>query len=518
MEKLLKVLFALLLLYSCNTEKVAEEKTIPSRPNILIITADDLGFSDLGCYGSQVQTPHLDKLAANGLRFSNFYTAGQGSPTRASLFTGLYPHETGLGGPVAIFGEERPDGPYQGYLKFSTKIIPELLSSVGYKNYMSGKWHVGENPIHWPMKRGFDHYFGLISGSSSYYKLTQDKTQARLMVKDDAPWSPPKDSFYMTDAFTDHAIEMIENHIKDNKDIPFFMDLSYTAPHWPLHAPEKDIAKYKGKFDKGWDLIRADRIAKQKSLGIIPSNIKNTKHPKTFPLWDELENKKEWLRKMEVYAAMIDHMDQQIGKVISLLEKEGMLDNTLIIFLSDNGASAEKIDLFKLNDPKAKIGAKGSFVALGEGWAHVANAPFRLYKGWVHEGGIKVPMIIHWPNGIKSKGKIIDAPCHAIDILPSLLELTGAKSSYPLRGLSLVPLMEGKSIPERALFWEFNYNKAVRKGDWKLVLGEPTYAWELYNLKDDPTESNNLYGINQEVFLKLRTLQLQWKNEMGIKH
>ena len=523
MDRILLICMFVFVVFACQepaSEPKEETAVNIDPPNILLIIADDLGFSDLGCYGSAIQTPNLDKLAANGIRFNNFYTAGKGTPTRASLYTGMYGHEVGLGGGVAIFGEERPGGPFQGFLSEKAKTVAELLSPAGYINYLSGKWHIGENPTHWPMKRGFDHYFGLISGASSYFELTSDKTQARLMVKDDTPWTPPAENFYMTDAFSEQAVEYINQHQQTEKNKPFFLTLSYTAPHWPLNALESDILKYKGAFDKGWDEIRTERIAKQKKLGIIPKNIQATARPNSVPAWEDVKEKKTWTKKMEIYAAMIDRMDQGIGQVLQALEKNGIYENTLILFISDNGASAEQVEQLKLNNDKAALGTKGSFVGAGEAWANVSNAPFQKYKGWVDEGGIKVPMIVHWPEHLKEKNTIESEVVHVIDILPTILELAGVSNSnlsYLLKGKSIWPVLQGKDLEPRTLYWEFNHNKAIRDGDWKLVMGAPDFRWRLYNLKNDPNETNDLISKESERFLNLRLKHAGWSNEMGLE-
>ena len=528
MSRFFLLAFGILLLISCDSapESNSEprEELAFDPPNILIITADDLGFSDLGCYGSEIATPNLDGLAANGLRSTSFYNAGMGIPTRAALLTGRYAQETGFAGSIALFGETREAGPYQGFLDKRSKTIAEVLKTAGYASYLSGKWHVGENPDHWPLKRGFDRYFGLISGSSSYFELTQDKSQARMMVKDDSPWTPPQEGFYMTDAITDQAVEFLQEHQIKQKDQPFLLGVNFTAPHWPLHAMPEDVKKYKGVYDIGWDEIRRNRIEKQKTLGITDRNYHPISRPEILVPWEDEKDKQAWARKMEVYAAMVDRMDQNVGKIISELEKNGQMNNTLILFLSDNGASAENVDILSLHNPESMAGEEASFLAYGTPWAYVSNSPFRFFKGWVHEGGINSPFIAHWPDIILEKGSITRQVAHVIDLMPTLIQLS--RADYPpaanaskmtrLRGQSLLPLFQGKELEERVYFWEFHNNKAVRKGNWKLVIGPPDYKWELFNLENDRNETNNLVSSQSEKFLELRQLHAQWFRDMGL--
>ena len=517
---------ALFLFVACKGPK---EKATIKKPNILLIMADDMGYSDIACYGSNIATPNIDNLAKNGIRFTNFYNAARCCPTRASLLTGLYPHEAGMGGMVSNINSNPPPGPYQGYLNDSCMTIAEALKFAGYKTYMSGKWHVGEKPQYWPRKRGFDRYFGLISGASSYYEIIKDQPRVRQMALDDSLWYPPKNGFYMTDAIADHAKDFLQNHYQKDADKPFFLYLAFTAPHWPLHAPEEEINKYLGKYDGGWDSLRNVRYEKMKALGIIDDRFKLSKRPDDIPAWKDVPKaeQKIWSRKMAVYAAMIDRMDQDIGKVLALLSGKGELDNTLVMFLSDNGGCHENIDGRKLNDPNVPIGEKGSYVSYEKPWANASDTPFRKYKSWAYEGGIKTPLIIQWPAVVRQglDGSMTQATGHIIDIMATCLDVAGLdygkiadKSKKPLRGISLLPVLQGKNAGKpRALFWEHLGCRAIRKGNWKLVMDRDIKKWELYNLKDDPTETNNLIGGLPEKADSLKMEYDESASQVGVK-
>lgn len=479
-----------------------------SKPNIVLILADDLGYSDLGCYGSEIHTPHLDKLAAEGLRFRNFYNAGRCCPTRASLLTGQYPHDAGMGHMVSYADQPITPGPYQGFLRPDRPTIAEVLRKAGYSTYMSGKWHVGERPQHWPRKRGFDRYFGLISGASSYYELVDEKRR-RVMVRDDEVWEPPAAGFYMTDAFTDTALAFVDQHYNDEQtnSQPFFLYLAYTAPHWPLHAPDTVVAKYEALYLQGWDEIRKSRFERMKATGVIDQRYTPSSRPDDIPAWDPVDDKKQWARKMAVYAAMIEIMDDGIGKIVDQLDEKGALDNTLIVFLSDNGACAESVERRGLNDATKRIGDRGSYVAYETPWAYASNTPFRKYKKYMHEGGIATPSIWYWPRVIKQPGEFIDVVGHITDLMPTLSKLAGADDNRDTPGTSLVPFLNGDEDAkkqERTIYWEHEGNVALRKDDWKLVKDKEDPAWALYHLGRDPTESKNLGNLYPE---KLKEMQ-----------
>ncbi|MCX6904313.1 MAG: arylsulfatase [Verrucomicrobia bacterium] len=517
------------------------------RPNIIIILGDDMGFSDLGCYGSEISTPNLDRLATNGLRFTHFYNTARCCPTRASLLTGLFPHQAGVGHMI----EDRGLEGYQGELNPRCLTIAEALKPAGYRAYAVGKWHVARNlkpegAMHnWPLQRGFDRYYGTITGAGSYFDpgtLTRDNTPISAFA--DPEYKPAQ--YYYTDAITDQAVRFITEHQRGQAGQPFFMYVAYTAAHWPLHAREQDVAKYQGKYDAGYEPIRQARFEKEKKLGLIDS------HWKLSPQWGDWEavTNKAWeARCMEVYAAQIDRMDQGVGRIVAALEKEGQLDKTLILFLQDNGGCAEAIgragkmartnaptlppiaqDALRfdvrpkqtragypmLHGPNIMPGPADTFIAYGKAWANVSDTPFREYKHWVHEGGISTPLIAHWPEGIKGRGELRHQPGHLIDIMATCVDLAGAKypaeknglKTTPLEGKSLLPAFAGKPIKREALYWEHEGNRAVRAGDWKLVAKSPGGKWELYDMKSDRTEMNDLAGKQPA---RVKKMAAQWE-------
>ncbi|WP_222867766.1 arylsulfatase [Sphingobacterium phlebotomi] len=495
------------------------------RPNIILIMADDMGYADLGCYGSEIHTPNLDQLAGDGLQFRSFYNATRCCPSRAALLTGLYPHEAGMGKMVSNAGSTPKPGPYQGFLNEQSVTLAEVLKEAGYKTYMAGKWHVGERPEHWPRQRGFDHYFGLISGASSYFELVEEPRK-RQMVHEDELWFPPTENFYMTDAFTDTALSFLEKHNRKEQDKPFFLYLAYTAPHWPLHALEEDIERYDGMYDKGWEHIRRQRYERMQKLGIIDGRHKLSASPTEIPRWESLDNPVAWADRMEVYAAMVDRMDQGIGRIVATLKKQGKLNNTLIVFLSDNGASAENIDGRKLHDPCAKVGRPGSYLAYDEPWANVSNTPYRKYKSWTEEGGIITPFIVHWPDGThKRQHHQTNAVGHITDIMPTCIDIAGA--NYPekfkghaiknMRGVSLLPVFKGDTGAERILYWEHFGKWAIRDGDWKLVGGDADGNVRLFNMQDDPVEQHDLSQQEPAMVDKMKRAYDNWAMGVGVE-
>lgn len=494
-------------------------------PNILIIMADDMGYSDIGSYGSEISTPHLDALATNGLRFRHFYNAARCCPTRASLLTGVYPHEAGMGAMVSDADSQPKFGPYQGYLNDSTLTIAELLRPAGYATYMVGKWHVGEKPEHWPRQRGFDRYFGLISGASSYYEIIKDQPRARRMVLDDEEWTPPAKGFYMTDAFSDRATEFLANHFTEKAEQPFLMYLAYTAPHWPLHALPEDIARYDGHYQSGWDSLRQQRYAKMQQIGAVDTSYTLSPWDSTAESWSDVTNRTEWARRMQVYAAMIDRMDQGLGRVFETLQKNNAWDNTLILFLSDNGGCAEDISGRNLNDPSVPIGERGSYVAYRKPWAVASNTPFRRYKQWTEEGGIATPLIAHWPAGIARQNAWVQPYAHVMDIMATCADLAQVPypANYqgttlkPLRGKSLLPLFAADSLAnDRPLFWEHIGHQAMRQGRWKIVSHAPAYAWSLFDLTTDPTELRDVAAEYPKVTQQMATHYEVWADEVGV--
>jgi arylsulfatase len=459
----------------------AAAQTRDKRPNILVILADDLGFSDVGCYGSEIETPNLDRLARTGICFTQFYNTARCCPTRASLLTGLYPHQAGVGHMV----QDRGLPAYRGRLNDRCSTIAEVLKPAGYRTLMAGKWHVGETRPHWPTDRGFEKYFGLVSGASNYWRVDP----GRGMALDSEPYTPTDKNFYMTDAFTDHAVKFIGEYGRGPQ--PFFMYLAYTAPHWPLHAPEDVVAKYEGKYMKGWDALRRERHAAMIEMGLVDKRWPITPRDPEVPAWEDVKDKKSYDRSMAVYAAQIDRMDQGIGRVMAKLREVGAEDNTLVLFLADNGGCAEIIDRGVKGVPP---GPADSYLSYGPPWANASNTPFRLYKHWVHEGGIATPLIAHWPAAIRERNSITHQPGHLIDIMSTCVDLGQAKynAKTPMEGKSLRPVLEGKRRqPHDSIFWEHEGNRAVRQDKWKLV-GRHQRDWELYDLEADRTEMKNL--------------------------
>lgn len=516
------------------------------RPNIVLMMSDDMGYSDLGCYGGEINTPNLDRLAEGGLRFTQFYNTGRCCPTRASLLTGLYPHQAGVGWMMTDRGY---DG-YRGDLNKRCVTIAEALKSAGYATYGVGKWHVTkhiqpEGPkFNWPLQRGFDRFYGTITGAGSFFDpgtLTRDNTMISPFA--DPDYQP--EQYYYTNAISDHAIRFIEDHQKQQADKPFFMYVAYTAAHWPMHALEEDIAKYHGKYDKGYAAYRKARWERMQELGLIGEDWKLSPQKGD---WDNIRHKEWESRCMEVYAAMIDRMDQGIGRIVQTLKDTGDYENTLILFLQDNGGCQEvvgrsgegkrpaKATLPKIAEDAIRLdvvpkqnregvptlqgrnvmpGPEDTYIAYGINWANVSNTPFREYKHFVHEGGISTPLIAHWPTGISRKGELERQPGHLIDIMATCVDLSGAE--YPLRsgeekiqpmeGVSLKPAFAGQSLNRpQPLFWEHEGNRAVRDGEWKLVAKE-NKPWELYHMTTDRTELNDL---SQKYPDRVKTMSQQW--------
>jgi len=485
--------------------------TAETKPNIVVILVDDMGFSDLGCYGSEIHTPNIDALAADGLRFTQFYNTSRCCPSRASLMTGLYPHQAGMGGMIHDGGV---DG-YRGDLNNRCVTIPEVLRDAGYATYMAGKWHLTkftsgnakpEEKFNWPLQRGFDRYFGFLAGSANYF-------HPKTLTLDNTPLPVPKDNFYTTDAFVDHAIQFIDGGAKDK---PFFLYLAFNAPHFPLQAPPEDIAKYRGKYKVGWDKLREQRYAKQIELGIVDKSWGLWPRPPEVKAWDSLtpEEQDRFDQIMATYAACVDHMDQGVGRLVAALKQRGILDNTLILFMSDNGGDIE-------GGPEGKMegGVPGSGDSLlygGQSWATLEDTPFRLYKCFNHEGGISTPLIVHWPSRIGAKGMLCAQPGHLIDVMATCVDVGGAKypaefkgqAIQPMEGRSLVPAFAGRPVERGDLFWEHMGNAAVREGDWKLVRLGGNGAWELYDLKVDRSELHDLAAQNPE---KTKDLAAKWE-------
>jgi arylsulfatase len=517
------------------------------RPNIIVILSDDMGFSDLGCYGGELNTPNLNRLADNGVRFTQFYNTARCCPTRACLLSGLYPHQAGIG----HMTEDRGLDGYRGDLNRHCVTIAEALRPAGYRNYMVGKWHVTkfiepQGPkLNWPLQRGFDRYYGTIVGGGTFYDpacLTRDNTMVTTAT--DAEYQP--EQYYYTHALSHHARRYVSEHKRDHADQPFFMYLAYTAAHWPMHALEADIARQKGKYDAGYDAIRQARFAKAQKLGLIDSNWNLSP---TQSDWSKVPDRDWETRCMEVYAAMVEAMDRGIGELVEELRKNNQLDNTLILFMQDNGGCAEAVgrqgDMTRGDEPtlplipanlilttviptqtrdgwpmlkgrKAMPGPRDTYIAYGQAWANVSNTPFREYKHWVHEGGISTPLIAHWPKSIKSKGELRRQPGHLIDIMATCVDVAGAtyptehdgEKITPMEGRSLVPVFADRPIERDAIYWEHEGNRAIRVADWKLVAKGPAAAWELYDLGADRTEMHNLAKDHPD---RVQELAAKWE-------
>ncbi|EAQ82265.1 arylsulfatase [Blastopirellula marina] len=499
------------------------------RPNIILIMVDDMGFSDLGYHGGEIATPNIDALAHSGVRFSQFYNNGRCCPTRATLMTGLYPHQTGIGHMTespgeANYGSGKPPT-YQGYLNRNCVTIAEALQQQGYATLMSGKWHLGENDkSRWPLQRGFEKYFGCLSGATLYFFPDGDRKMTLGNQQIAEPESTTDQPFYTTDAFTDYAIRFLKEE-QAGQQRPMFLYLAYTAPHWPLQAFEEDIAKYRGKYKIGWDKLREQRLERQKNLGLIAADRQLSPRTPKIPAWDELDaaQQDEMDLKMAVYAAMIDRVDQNIGRLMKHLKESGIEDDTLILFLSDNGGCQEGGVLGGAHflDPEQRN--RQYFHGYGEAWANASNTPFRLYKHFNHEGGTATPFFMRWPGKIAARDAWCAEPAQLIDVMPTILDVAGATypAKYaenaipPLDGVSLRPTMQGEPLDrQQPICIEHENNASIRAGDWKLVgrgvaapRGVQPAKWELYNIADDRTETQNLAVEHPE---KVRELSQQW--------
>lgn len=527
MNILQKSLFLLLMAGSfCNTPLKAQQGKKDKRPNIVLIMADDLGYSDLGCYGGEIETPNLDRLAQEGLRYKQFYNAARCCPTRASLLTGLYPHQAGMGWMAAA---DLGTPAYQGNLNDNSVTIAEVLKTAGYGTYMTGKWHVtNERKIdgmvidNWPKQRGFDHYFGIIPGGANYF--------TPVIYTDNHRYKAP-DSFFLTDAISDSTVKYIHQHFNKNADSPMFMYVAYTAPHWPLHALQNDIDKYKEFYKVGWDVVRKNRFEKQQQIGLFSSYTTLSPRDTVIKDWNSLSNEKknEMAMRMAIYAAQIDNMDQGIGRILEALKAENQLDNTLIFFLSDNGACAEFISSGKRKDVDGK---EDTFESYRVNWANVSSTPFREYKHYTNEGGIATPLIVHWPKGIDENlynsfvtnyGHISDIMATCVDISQTSYPVTYKGKNIPsLVGKSLKPHFNGKSNNRGKIFWEHEANIAVRDGRWKLVtktlqdaeLDENNLS--LYDMDADPTEMYDLSVKYPDKVKKMYHEWIDWGNEVGV--
>jgi arylsulfatase len=510
---------ALLILLSCAFAHA--QKTPP--PNLILIMVDDMGYSDLGAYGSEIQTPTLDKLAAEGIRFREFYNNSICAPTRASLLTGQYPHRAGMG----FFDVNLGLPAYQGFLNRESLTLAEVLKANGYSTLMSGKSHLGKDSLAWPNQRGFDQFYGFIPGASDYFDIgNYGKADPVILVKNNKK-EKLKPGEYLTNTITDNALEFLTEQNKQNK--PFFLYLAFNAPHWPLQALPEDIAKYKGRYDIGWDSLRQQRIARQRDLGILQAGQRVADRDPEVPVWDNLtyDQKQLWKAKMEVYAAMLDRVDQNIARVLNKLKELKKDDNTLIVFISDNGAQGGYSgNARKPTRNSGPIGTAGSYDYQEQPWANVSNTPFRQYKNNMHEGGISSPFIAWFPKRIKA-GTLVKGTGHLIDIAPTFYELARATypanyhnvKSNPLVGKSLAPVLFGQATEVNRgepLFWERAGNRAVHKGKWKLVSTFPSYTWELYDLETDRGETTDVAAKFPAVVNELSVEYFQWAERTGV--
>jgi len=501
------------------TTRGAEAAGGAKRPNVVFILADDMGFSDLGCYGGEIATPNVDRLAKQGLRFTQCYNTARCWPSRAAFLTGYYPQQVNRD-PAA----QRPRW---------AALLPQLLKPAGYRSYHSGKWHV-DGPV---LEGGFARSYHLEDTDRSFSPRVHSLDDVRL------PQVGPNEAYYSTRAIAEHALNWLSEHESKYRDDPFFLYVAFTSPHFPIQALPEDIARYRGRYKEGWDRIRRERWERQRSLGIVDGPLSD-RDPRTIPdwnvsedelkqkigageagyavAWDELadEQKRFQAAKMEIHAAMVDRIDREIGRIVAKLEASGQLENTIILVATDNGASAEQLIRGDGHDPAASPGSAKSFLCLGPGWSTAANTPFRLHKSWVHEGGISTPLIVHWPAGIKAKGELRHTPAHFVDFVPTLLELAGAtapstwndEARPPLSGRSLVPAFaKDVEIDHEFLFFKHIGNRGLRVGDWKIVAVKDG-PWELYNLANDRAESNNLAADHPE---KVKELVAIWTRYDG---
>jgi len=501
-----------------------------SRPNIVVLFADDMGYSDIGCFGSEIETPNLDALAANGIRWSHFYNTGRCCPSRASILTGLYSHQADIG---HMAGDFKVKG-YRDRISFNAVTLAEVLGAAGYHTIMTGKWHLGWRDEGCPTARGFQNFYGTRGYIDSYYTIVP-RTEMYLGEKLVLPVTEkpvnhlkPDEEWYTTDVFTDYAIHFIDE-VRKQDDAPFFLYLAYNAPHFPLHAKPEDIDKYRGRYRDGWAKFREQRYARLVELGIVEEGWPLS--PLDVPEWETLTDaqRDDMDFKMALFAAIIDRLDQNIGRVVNHLKAIGELDNTLLVFVSDNGGTKET-GLFGIKGQKNTVNnyeewarAGGWSSSYGQGWANLSNTPFRRYKRENHEGGVSAPCIMHWPNEIKADGELRHQVAHLIDLMPTFVDVANAEypttfqghDIQPMEGQSLRPYFNSDQTDPRTLYWEHEGNRAIRDGDWKLV-GQRNEPWELYNIRRDRTELKNLAENHPSKFKDLRAKWDRWAEKVNV--
>ena len=536
--------FTLLFFFSCNYFSPSKVKN-ESNPNIILILLDDMGFSDISSYGGDIKTPNIDSLAKDGLLFSQFYNNGRCCPTRATLNTGLYPQQVGLGYMAESTSTKKPVGEnykpkgyekyantgYQGFLNKKCLTIAQVLKPLGYHTFLSGKWHLGYyDKESRPLQRGFDRFYGFLQGTISFFHPSHKHTFGRGLTLGDKSIELGNEKYYTTDAITNYAIKFIKE-AREKDDNPFFLYLSYNAPHFPLQAKKENYEKYLDSFSKGWDFLRPQRLARMKEKGIVSDDTRLSKTDGGLVRWASLTKKeqKKQAQTMAVYAGMIDSIDENIGKLLAFLKEQKMFDNTLIMFLSDNGASGEGGRLGRGN-LDAMLNGQNYYEfrndLYSKAWANYSNTPFKLYKSHMHEGGIATPFILHWNKGLKGsmKGTIYKKPLHIIDIMDTIVDITGAYypdtfqgyKILPKEGRSFAPILQGENVQDKPVFIEHRGSKAIRKGNWKLVYHKHRKKWELYNIAKDRTERLNLIKTNLDVARQLYDLWEKWAIRMEV--
>lgn len=521
MKKVSNIQFSTLALLGCGLQPAGAQTAGDERPNIILIMVDDLGFSDVGVYGAgEIQTPNIDRLAQEGIRFRQFYNNAISAPTRAALITGQYAHRAGVG----FFNVNLGLPAYQGFLNRESLTFAEVLKQAGYSTLMSGKWHVGDDKDQSPNQRGFDRFFGFIGGASNYFQDPEGK-DSLVLFKDSEPVHLAPDK-YLTEAISDHALEFLDEQNDENK--PFFLYLAFNAPHWPLQAPKEDVERYKGVYNLGWDSLRNVRYRNSIERGVTRAGQPIAVRDTSIPLWNRLtyDEQQFWQRRQEVYAAMIDRTDREIGRVLDKLKELKKDDNTLIVFISDNGAQGGEGLYAYTRRTSGAVGTAGSYELQNSNWSQTGNSPLRNYKGRPYEGGISSPFIAWFPKKVKA-GDPVDGTGHIIDLAPTFYELAGAQypesfngvAVHPLAGKSLLPVLTGETDKvERGepLFWERAGNKAVRSGKWKLVSIYPQNTYELYDIDADRAENHDVAAKHPDVVERLKKEYAQWAKKNDV--